>query len=79
MPGMTAEETAAYLRHHTALAGRDDTLFSDDAATLTHTTARGLPRAVNNLAIQSLVAYADNKSIIDEATARIAVTEATTD
>jgi type II secretory pathway predicted ATPase ExeA len=28
---MTAEETGNYLRHHLALAGRSDTLFSDDA------------------------------------------------
>ncbi len=80
MPGMTDQETTDYLRHHIALAGRSDTLFSDDAATLIHTTARGLPRAVNNLAIQSLIAaYADGKNIVDEATARIAVTEVTTD
>jgi type II secretory pathway predicted ATPase ExeA len=80
MPGMTDQETAAYLRHHIALAGRSDTLFSDDAAALIHTTARGLPRAVNNLAIQSLIAaYADGKNIVDEATAHIAVTEVTTD
>jgi type II secretory pathway predicted ATPase ExeA len=80
MPGMTDQETADYLRHHIALAGRSDNLFSDDAAALIHTTARGLPRAVNNLAIQSLIAaYADGKNIVDEATARIAVTEVTTD
>ena len=80
MPGMTQQETAAYLRHHIALVGRSDTLFSDDAAALIHTTARGLPRAVNNLAIQSLIAaYADGKNIVDEASARIAVTEITTD
>src|SRR4029078_9580338 len=31
MPPMTSEETASYLKHHLALAGRSDTLFSDDA------------------------------------------------
>ena len=31
MPPMTPEETGSYLRHHLALAGRSDTLFSDDA------------------------------------------------
>jgi type II secretory pathway predicted ATPase ExeA len=45
-----------------------------------HDAARGLPRAVNNLAVQALIAaYADRKSIVDEASARIAVTEVTTD
>ena len=51
MTGMTLEETTGYLRHHLALAGRSDTLFSDDAAALIHQTSRGYPRAVNNLAI----------------------------
>jgi type II secretory pathway predicted ATPase ExeA len=76
MPPMTAEETASYIKHHHALAGRSDTLFSDDAVTLIHTTARGYPRAVNNLALQALVAtYAAGKSIVDEAAARAAVAE----
>lgn len=78
--GMTGEETAGYLRHHLALVGRSDTLFSDDAVSLIHTTSRGAPRAVNNLALQSLLAaYADNKTIVDESSARTAVTEVTTE
>src|SRR6478736_3907530 len=56
MAPMTDKETGSYLRHHLALAGRDDTLFSDDAVTLVHQTSRGYPRAVNNLALQALVA-----------------------
>ncbi len=40
MPGMTLEETTDYLRHHLHLAGRSDTLFSDDAAALLHQTSR---------------------------------------
>jgi len=51
MEAMTREETTSYLRHHLNLAGRSDTLFSDDAIELVHATSRGLPRAVNNLAI----------------------------
>lgn len=80
MTGMTGEETAGYLRHHLALAGRTDTLFSDDATALIHQTSRGYPRAVNNLAIQSLLAaFAANKAIVDESSARTAVTEVTTE
>lgn len=80
MTGMTGEETAGYLRHHLALAGRSDTLFSDDAITLIHSTSRGYPRAVNNLAIASLLAaFAANKAIVDESSARTAVTEVTTE
>jgi len=45
-----------------------------------HQVSRGLPRAVNNLAVQSLVAaFADGKAIVDESSARAAVTEVTTD
>lgn len=78
MGPMTGEETGSYLRHHLALAGRSDTLFSDDATALIHQTSRGYPRAVNNLALQSLVAaFAENKTIVDESSARIAVTEVT--
>jgi type II secretory pathway predicted ATPase ExeA len=80
MPPMANQETGSYLRHHLALAGRSDTLFSDDATTLIHQTSRGYPRAVNNLAIQSLVAaFTANKSIVDESSARAAVAEVTAD
>jgi type II secretory pathway predicted ATPase ExeA len=80
MQPMTREETTSYLRHHLNLAGRSDTLFSDDAIDLIHTTSRGLPRAVNNLAIQALIAaYTDRKAIVDQTSARAAVNEVTTD
>ena len=62
------------------LVGRSDTLFSDDALALIHQVSRGLPRAVNNLAVQALVAaYATNKAVVDESSARAAVTEVTTE
>jgi type II secretory pathway predicted ATPase ExeA len=78
MNGMTDTETASYIAHHLKLVGRSDTLFSDDATALIHQVSRGLPRAVNNLAIQALVAaYASNKAIVDESSARAAVTEVT--
>jgi type II secretory pathway predicted ATPase ExeA len=47
---------------------------------LIHDAGRGLPRAVNNLATQALIAtMAGRKSIVDEQSARAAVTEVTTD
>ena len=77
MAGMT-DRDRQLPRHHLKLAGRSDTLFSDDAVALIHQVSRGLPRAVNNLAIQALVAaYATNKTIVDESSARAAVTEVT--
>jgi type II secretory pathway predicted ATPase ExeA len=79
MPPMTPDETHSYLRHHLTLAGRTDTLFSDDATALIHQTSRGYPRAINNLAVQALVAaFATNKTTVDETSARAAITEVTT-
>jgi type II secretory pathway predicted ATPase ExeA len=56
MPAMSPTETTGYIAQHPKIAGRSDTLFSDDALALVHQVGRGLPRAVNNLALQSLVA-----------------------
>ena len=78
LPGMSQPETRDYLTHHLTLVGRSDQLFSDDATALIHQTSRGLPRAVNNIGLQALVAtFAANKSIVDESAARAAVTEVT--
>ena len=80
MPPMTGTETGTYIAHHLNLAGRTDTLFSDDATALIHQVSRGLPRAVNNLAIQALIsAAAEKKRIVDEFSARSAATEITSD
>jgi type II secretory pathway predicted ATPase ExeA len=80
LAGMTADETASYIRHHLALAGRDDaSLFTDDAITQIHDAARGKPRAINNLAVAALVATcAAGKTIVDQAAARAAVAEVIT-
>jgi type II secretory pathway predicted ATPase ExeA len=76
MTGMTADETAGYIRHHLALAGRSDPLFGDDAIGLIHANSRGKPRAVNNLCLAALLAArANDKPIVDEASARSAITE----
>lgn len=75
---MSREETDSYLSRHLGLAGRSDRLFSDDAVNLVHQVSRGLPRMVNNLAIQSLVAvYAEKRAIVDESSARMEVAEIT--
>jgi type II secretory pathway predicted ATPase ExeA len=80
MTGMSETETNSYVTHHLKLAGRSDTMFSDDAVMLIHQVSRGIPRAVNNLAVQALVAaFATNKGIVDESSARAAVTEVTTE
>ena len=51
MAGMGPTETAGYVAHHLKIAGRSDSLFSDDALAVIHQVSRGLPRAVNNLAV----------------------------
>ena len=80
LTGMDLSETAGYLTHHLRLASRTDPLFSDDAIALIHQAARGIPRAVNNLAIQALIAaFADSKGLVDQTSARAAITEVTSD
>ena len=76
MAAMTPAETGDYLRHHTKLAGRADTLFSDDAAELIHQAGRGYPRAVNRLAAAALLAtYTTRKTIADTTAVHAAITE----
>ncbi len=76
LPPMTQADTGDYIAHHVRLAGRTDTLFTDDAIARIHKASRGLPRAVNNLAVQALIAaYANNATIVDDKAARAAVTE----
>ena len=78
MPPMTDQETGCHLRHRLNLAGRSDTLFSDDATAPDPPSSRGYPRAVNNLAVQSLIAaFAVDKTIVDEPSTRAAVAEVT--
>ena len=78
LPPLSQPDTADYIAHHLKLAGRSDTLFSDDAVARVHKASRGLPRAVNNLAVQALIAaYAAGASIVDDKAARAAVTEVT--
>lgn len=74
--GMEAAESAEYVAHHLKLAGREDRLFSDDALELLHERSRGIPRALNNVATQALVAtFAAQKSIVDASAAHAAVAE----
>ena len=78
LTGMSNAETTSYINHHLKLAGRTETLFSDDAIALVHQTSRGYPRVVNNLALSALLAaLAANKTIVDESSARTALAELT--
>ncbi len=76
--GMDLAESIGYLRHHLAIAGRNDPLIADDAAARLHRYANGLPRALNNAATAALMAAAsDSKSLVDDACAKKAIAELT--
>jgi len=77
---MDLAESAAYLRHHMKLAGREAPVFADDAIARLHRVAGGLPRALNNAATAALMAAATaGQDLVDDACAKKAVAELTRD
>jgi type II secretory pathway predicted ATPase ExeA len=75
-PAITTAEADGCIRAHPAHAGRTDTLFSGDAVRVIHSHARGMPRAINRLAITALLAACtENKTVADEKAARTAIAE----
>ena len=53
---LTAEDTAAYVRHRIAVAGGDSrALFDDGALQSLHEACGGVPRVLNHLATQALL------------------------
>ena len=73
---MDLGESAAYLRHHLVLAGREEPLFADDAVARLHRVSNGLPRALNNAATAALIAAAaENKDLVNDACAKKAAAE----
>ncbi len=75
---MDLAESAAYLRHHMTLAGREEPLFADDATARLHRVSSGLPRALNNAATAALIAAAAaGQDLVDDACAKKAVAELT--
>ena len=55
LEGFTLEETVAYISHHLRLAGLPDDLFTAEAAKAVFLTCRGIPRAINNACLLSLL------------------------
>ena len=77
---MDLAESAAYLRHHLKLAGRDEPLLADNAVARLHRVANGLPRALNNAATAALIAAAAaGEDLVDDTCAKKAVAELTRD
>lgn len=66
LPAMDAPMVKAYLDHRLRIAGADDEIFTDDAASLIYRKTGGVPRLVNQLADLSLVyAYTVEERQID--------------
>ena len=80
---MDLAESAAYLRHHLSLAGREEPLFADDAIARLHRVSNGLPRALSNAATAATAAIiagaTAGKDLIDDTCAKKAVAELTRD
>ncbi|MEW6227205.1 MAG: hypothetical protein AB1700_03800 [Bacillota bacterium] len=76
LTGLPEPETKAYIGHHLKVAGVAHPLFSDEAVHLIHQFTKGIPRRINNVATACLLAgYVEQKTLIDEATARKALAE----
>lgn len=63
---LTADETAAYIRHRLEVAGGHPEIFTDAACLAVHEYSKGVPRLVNLLCDIALVyGYAEQRKIID--------------
>jgi type II secretory pathway predicted ATPase ExeA len=61
------EETAAYVKHHLRVAGRQDPIFSDGFLALVHDHTKGVARKINNLCRTALLLGAtEQKPILDQ-------------
>jgi len=66
LSGLDKDEAKPYITHHLAVAGRTDSLFSDDVIKEIFQQAKGIPRLINNLCYACLIdIYHNNKNIVD--------------
>lgn len=71
-----AGETAGYVRHRLAAAGRDSELFTEAALSAVFEHSDGVPRAINRLCeLAVVVADADGRSRIDSAAVEVVAEE----
>jgi len=64
LSGLDKNEAKPYITHHLSVAGRTDTLFSDDVIEEIFQQAKGIPRVINNLCYACLIEiYHTNKNI----------------
>lgn len=71
---LSRQEMSAYLQHHLAQAGQQGPLFSGAAEDLLFDQSQGIPRKLNQLAIQSLeVAAERTEKVVDERLVELAL------
>jgi len=67
MRGLTAPETREYIAHHLKVAGRTSPLFTPEAIEEIFQYARGIPRRVNHVCANSLLAaFIEQKDLVDQ-------------
>ena len=67
MQGLTLEETADYCNSRMKIAGCTNEVFLPQALAAIHTVSGGLPRAINNIAVASLIHCTSRKMMtVDE-------------
>ena len=75
-PALTPAEASGYIRRHLEHAGGPTPCSPTTPFRAIHSHARGLPRAINRLAVTALLAAcATGKTIVDESSARAAISE----
>ena len=73
---LTPDETACYIEHRLAVAGRKKPLFSQDALRELHRRTQGYPRAINVVADRALLGgYARTQSVIEASMVKLAADE----
>ena len=66
MNPMSLQESCSYIDHHTTIAGRPTSIFSDGAKAEIHRYSEGIPRMVNTICYRSILNAAINElDVID--------------
>jgi type II secretory pathway predicted ATPase ExeA len=66
LTGLAQSEAAGYVKHQLEVAGRADTLFTDDVITEIYQHAKGIPRLINTLSYECLLdIYRQQKNVVD--------------
>ncbi len=73
---LSAEETASYVRYRLQVAGGDGAVFTKEALTAVHEATGGIPRLINNLCTNALLAgFGREERPVETATVREAAGE----